>query len=95
MKYNRLRSQFSLTMSHIAWRVLVVFLNIRTKHALAIASDCFIRDASIVLLTKTQVLHNYEGNSMQSHFQSHKLLMHNAHLIGLKALLFKKNQYLI
>ena len=59
-----------------------------------IASDPFVKDAIVVLLTETQVLHNHDGYSIQDCFESNELVMHNNPIDRFKSLaFFKKSMY--
>ena len=78
IEYCRLKTQCCLTTSQIAVGFSVALLNIRllSKHILDFASDPFIRNANIILLTETQVLYNQEPN-MENQFENHQLVVHN------------------
>ena len=78
IEYCRLKTQCCLTTSQIAVGFSVALLNIESlsKHILDIASDPFIRNINVIILTETQVLYNQQPN-MQNQFEKYQLVMHN------------------
>ena len=91
IEYCRLKTQCCLTTSQIAIGFSVALLNIESlsKHILDIASDPFIRNINVIILTETQVLYNQQPN-MQNQFEKYQLVMHNGPTDCFKSLAFLK-----
>ena len=90
VEYCRLKTQCFFT-PQIPVGFSVALLNIRSlsKHIVDIATDSFIQNSNIILLTETQLLYNQEPN-MQNRFENHQLVMHNDPVDRFKSLAFLK-----
>ena len=91
IEYCRLKAQRCSTASQTAIEFSVALLNTRpmSKHILDIATDPFIQNVNIILLTETQVLYNLEPN-IQNQFGNRQLVMHNDPKHCFKSLAFLK-----
>ena len=96
IEYCKLKTQFCLKPSQLAVEFSVALFNITSlsKHILDIASDLFIRNVNVILLTETQVLYNQEPN-MQNQFENHQVVMHNHPNDRFKSLVFLKENNIL
>ena len=75
VEYCRLKTERFLT-SQIPDTIALLNIRSFSKHIVDTATDPFIQNSNIILLTETQLLYNQEPN-MQNWFEDHQLVMHN------------------